>query len=160
MLATFSASCSVDRGSPGSEAVPTPGGSVGDVWINPASLSVAKGATVTIEIHANTGSSALAAFAFTVLYSKNLFTYISIAEVVTGLNLTNNTNTDGIIITTGFNANGITGSSDLALIRITLTASSTVSGTGDITLSIQNLIDITYAVIGTPNAVGSSVIVN
>jgi len=140
-------------------AAPTsvPPAGVGQVSISPASQSVTSGTAVTIEIHANTGTTALGAFGFTVTYPTSLFTFGSIAEIASGLNLTNNTNTAGTIITAGFNANGVAGSSNLSLIRITLNA--IAAGTGNIGLTVQNLNSTSGAVIGSPSAVGGTVTV-
>lgn len=111
---------------PVATTAPTGAPGAGQVWINPSSQTVNTGATATIQIHANTGSTALGAFGFTITYPSNMFTLGTITDMTSaGLNLTNNTTTAGTIITAGFNATGITASTDISLISITLTANST-----------------------------------
>jgi len=110
---------------------------------------------VTLDIHANTGSAALAAFGFTITYPSNLMSFGTIAEIASGLNLTNNTTVAGQIITAGFNTSGVAGSSDLSLIRITLNA--TAAGAANVGLSVKNLNDASGNVIGTPSGTGATV---
>jgi hypothetical protein len=118
----------------------TPGPGSVTVFISPSSQTVNQGGTVTVEIHMNTTSD-MGAFGFTVTYPSNLLTFGSIAEIASGLNLTNNTGTAGQIVTAGFNANGIAGGSDVALIRITFTASSSATGSGAIGLTVNTFAD-------------------
>jgi hypothetical protein len=139
---------------------PTAAPGVGQTWINPVSQTVNAGATVTVDIHVNTGTTALGAFGFNVTYPTNLLTFVSIAEVASGINLTNNTNTAGTIVTAGFNATGVTGSSDIDLIKITFTAASSASGTATVGLVVNNLSNTAGTTIGTPSATAGTVTVN
>jgi hypothetical protein len=131
---------------------------VGTVWIDPASQTISTGASVATEIHANTGDSLLAAFGFTVTYPVTMFSFSKIEEITTGLNLTTNATAAGQVIIAGFNTPGITGSNDLAMVRITLNAS-TQKGTGNIGFSIKDLTDDSIQTIGVPTAIGGSITV-
>ncbi len=129
-------------------------------WLDPASQSAVYGNTVPVEIHLDTGSSAIGAFGFSVTYPTAMFTLGSVSEIQSGINLTTNANTPGTIVVAGFNPSGIPASYDLALIRITLIVTTTAAGTGNLTLEVRTLADPTGTSIGSVTASGCSINAN
>ncbi len=147
----------------GPTAVPTStpvAGAAGRCWISPASQTVDAGSAVTVEIHADTGTSPLGSFGFTVTYPAGMFSAGSIAEMTPGLNLVTNTSTEGTIMIAGFNASGIPGSTDLKLVRITLYASPGSSGSATVSLTVNSLWDSNGTSIGSPYATGGTITVS
>jgi hypothetical protein len=118
---------------------------------------VGGGSSVTIEIHVNTGNLKLGAFGFILNYPMSMFSYTLGMEIVAGLNLMINTNTNSDIALAGFNANGVPGGTDIALIKVTLVTLASASGTGTIALSIQTLADASGTTIGTLSATGATI---
>jgi hypothetical protein len=147
--------------------VTTPPG-VGQVWISPASQSVNASTNFTVQIHANTGGTAIGAFGFNISYDSTLVSVNAtigsngVQEIATGLNLTvNNDTANKILKIAGFNTSGIAGSADLSMVTVNFTAGAPTSATTTtLTLAVPNLNDTVGAVIGVITPINGTVTIN
>ncbi|MBN2440430.1 MAG: hypothetical protein JXJ04_03775 [Spirochaetales bacterium] len=143
---------------PGGDPTPLPAEGVGNVWISPTSIEVAEETSFTTEVHINSGSQRLAAYALEITYDPSLISLDSSAAVTDGPNglsaTITNTNTPGTLIISSFEPAGIPVTADAFILEINWYAA--VTGTGTIDITVHDLVDVDANVIGIPNGTGST----
>jgi hypothetical protein len=141
---------------------PTPAQkTAGSVWIDPESQSVSMGSSVVFEVHVHTGSQDIAAYGIDIYYDSAILSINSdddVEEGADGFIAAVNVNTDGKIVTSGFDTGGEGPGTDLHLLTITMQANG--RGTSALDLDVRSLADSDTNTIGTPDGISGSITVN
>ncbi|MBN1699364.1 MAG: hypothetical protein JW881_17725 [Spirochaetales bacterium] len=136
----------------------------GEVWVYPAGQTVPLYERFTIEIHANTGNRKLAAYGFHVRYNTNILSLnfgVGTDGVVAGPDgfvSATDANTPGDKIISGFDTTGTGPGEDIHIVTVNFIALAT--GTSDIDLIVNDIVDPFTFTIGTPAGTGGSVTVS
>jgi hypothetical protein len=141
---------------------PTPLPGAGRLSFYPDTVSVNQGERTVVELHVNCGDQNLGAFGIKGDYPANLVTIVSIESLVSNTYYVDNLDNPGSFAFAGFESstNGIPGSTDLALARITIEGSFTEIGMGIINITSITLSDPQLSTIGVPAAGTCTVTVN
>ena len=132
----------------------------GDVWFSSITTQTV-GDTFETEIYVDTGSQNLLGYQFNITYNKDVIQIASRDDIEAGdeglVYIVDFYNYKGYVRISGFDEWGIGPKSQLHLATITWTAVS--EGTSSLDLTIINLIDTNRTIIGTPNDIDGSVVV-
>jgi hypothetical protein len=113
---------------------------------------------VKVVIHVNTGTSLIAAYGIVVTYNSSILGSCTAAAESTGFVSAANTGTAGTANVSGFDTSGKGPSTDLAIFNLTWNAIGT--GTSEIGVTVNTMIDPGTATIGTLAGVGGTITVN
>jgi len=128
----------------------------GDVWFSPLT-GTTSASSYSDEVHANSGTSKLGAYQFTITYDESIIAVDTtkgmdgVEAGPDGFFAAVNANTPGTLIVNGFSTAGTGPGSDLHVLTIHWTTVGT--GTTTLDLTVTDLTDETGVTIGTPNGI-------
>ncbi len=146
--------------SPAPTATPTQPAIVGPgtAWIEPNNITAGMNSEFPLEVRVNTGDRVLMAYGIEISWPQLLFGVTKVNAGQDGFVSSTNYSTDGVYRITGFDASGKGPGTNLHLLTLICEANER-SGTTEVSLAVQTLLDPNAQQIGVPAGIGATVTV-